>query len=180
MAELANFSDISDNEAAPAAPHPYVACLLDDFSGWLAKRVEEGSKSQRTLNWYTDYLTSFLAHLRTLESPRPDVPTLTIDQLQPSHLYSWVDAQADWKTGRRGAIIAIQRAMNWSAKAGKLKSVGGKSPLAGMEKPQQGRRELVIKPRSSRPFLPLPGIRTSATCSPPLGKPVPGLTNSSA
>ena len=43
-----------------------------------------------------------------------------------------------------GAIVAMQRAFHWAAKAGKLGSL--KSPLAGMEKPQQGRRELVVTP----------------------------------
>ena len=41
----------------------------------------------------------------------------------------------------RGAMTSVQRALNWAARAGLLKCVGGKSPLASLEKPQQGRRE---------------------------------------
>lgn len=143
MAELAAEAE----PYAPAVPppeHPFVAAVIDDFVGWLRKRVEEGSKARRTLDWYADYLTSFLEHLRTLESPLPPVPTLTVDQLQPDHVYGWVDSQPGWKTGRRGAIIAVQRVFNWAARAGKLKSLGG-SPLAGMEKPAQGRREQLVR-----------------------------------
>lgn len=132
--------------AGPAPEYPYVAVVIDDFVGWLRKRVEEGTKEQRTLDWYADYLTSFLEHLRGLETPPPEVPTLTVDLLLPEHVYAWVDAQAGWKTSRRGAIVAVQRAFNWAAKAGKLRSLGGRSPLAGMEKPAQGRRELVVSP----------------------------------
>jgi integrase len=131
----------------PANAHPFVACILDDFVGWLRNRVEEGSKGQRTLDWYADYLTSFLEHLRGLEKPQPEVPTMTVEQLMPDHVYAWVDGQERWKTSRRGAIVAVQRAFNWAAKAGKLRSLGGRSPLAGMEKPPQGRRELVIAPQ---------------------------------
>ena len=159
MSELSRIPDNSDAPAPQQEGHPHVACVLDDFIGWLAKRVEEGSKERRTLEWYSDYLVSFLDHLRTLETPRPAVPTLTVDELRPSHLYSWVDSQADWKTGRRGAIVAVQRALNWANKAGKLKSLGGKSPLAGMEKPQQGRRELVVTPEEFDAVLAAAGDR---------------------
>jgi integrase len=69
---------------------------------------------------------------------------MTVEQLLPGHVYAWVDSQAGWKTSRRGAIVAVQRAFNWAAKTGKLRSLGGRSPLAGMEKPAQGRRELVV------------------------------------
>src|SRR5205814_364899 len=54
------------------------------------------------------------------------------------------DAQPGWKTGKRGAMTAVQRVFNWAARAGKLRSVFGRSPLAGMEKPPQGRREQLV------------------------------------
>lgn len=130
----------------PVPEHPYVAVVIDDFIGWLKKRVEEGTKEPRTLRFYVRYLTSFLEHLRGLEAPPPKVPTMTVDQLLPEHVYGWVDAQERWKTSRRCAIVAVQRAFNWAAKAGKLRTLGGRSPVTGMEKPPQGRRELVISP----------------------------------
>jgi integrase len=43
-------------------------------------------------------------------------------------------------------MTAVQRAFNWAAKAGLLKPVGGASPLAHLEKPQQGRREQIVTP----------------------------------
>src|SRR5579884_4156880 len=46
---------------------PAVATVLDEFTGWLKGRVQEGSKAARTLAWYTDYLNSFLGYLRTIE-----------------------------------------------------------------------------------------------------------------
>jgi len=136
----------------PNAP-PAVAAVVDECFGWLKGRVAEGSKATRTLAWYEGYLTSFLEHLRDQEPGKPDVPALTIDQLQPIHVYRWADAHPEWKTGRRGAMIAIQRAFNWAARAGLLKAVGGRSPLAGLEKPQQGRREQLVTPAEFEDIL---------------------------
>jgi integrase len=132
---------------------PAVATVLDEFPGWLKGRVQEGSKAARTLAWYTDYLNSFLEYLRSIEPSQPPVPTITADQLQPLHVYRWVDAHPDWKSGKRGAMVAVQRAFNWAAKAGLLKAVGGSSPLAGLEKPQQGRREQLVTPEEFEDIL---------------------------
>jgi len=123
---------------------PAVATVLDEFTGWLKGRVTEGSKAPRTLAWYADYLVSFLEFLRGEEPGRPQVPSLTADRLQPLHVYRWVDAHPDWKSGKRGAMVAVQRAFNWAAKAGLLAALGGRSPLAGLEKPPQGRREQLV------------------------------------
>ncbi len=138
-------AELQQAEAVPpaAVTAPAVATVLDEFAGWLAGRVAEGSKAPRTLAWYTDYLTSFLDFLRR-EEPGRQVPTLTADQLEPLHVYRWVDAHPDWKAGKRGAMVAVQCAFNWAAKAGLLKALGGRSPLAGLEKPPQGRREQLV------------------------------------
>ena len=138
---------------APAAPepdYPFVAVVIDEFTAWLRGRVADGTKARRTLRWYERYLASFLRHLRSLETPPPadpgEAPALRVDRLTPALVYSWVDRQAGWKTGKRGAMIAVSRAFNWAAKAGLLKSLGGRSPLAGLEKPPQGRREKLVSP----------------------------------
>ena len=119
---------------------PLVVSVLDQFLDWLEHRVAEGSKAQRTYDWYYTYLQSFA----TFKTPAYRVCDLSIDRLEPIHVYQWVDAQAGWKTGKRGAMTAVQRACNWAAKAGLLKAVGGKSPLVHLEKPAQGRREQLI------------------------------------
>jgi hypothetical protein len=112
MAELAEETPAGQPPEPPPPPeHPFVATIVDDFAGWLRKRVEEGSKAQRTLDWYLKYLRSFLRHLRSLEGPTPadpdEAPLLTIDRLEPSHVYGWVDSQQGWKTGRRGGMTAV-------------------------------------------------------------------------
>jgi integrase len=132
---------------------PPVAVVLDEFVGWLKGRVAEGSKAPRTLEWYVGYLNSFLDYLRDEEPGRPEAPALTVDGLRPIHVYRWVDSHPEWKTGKRGAMTAVQRACNWAAKAGLLKAVGGRSPLAGLEKPPQGRREQLVSPEEFEVIL---------------------------
>lgn len=137
--------------------HPFVSDVINAFVHWLKARVAEGSKARRTLEWYHKYLTSFVRFLRSLEGPQgqdpDDPPALTVDRLEPIHVYSWVDNQPGWKTGRRGAMTAVQRAFSFAAKAGLLKSIGSHSPIAALEKPAQGRRELLVSERDYREVL---------------------------
>jgi integrase len=102
--------------------------VLEAFLDWCEKH-----RAPRTYDWYREYLESFA---RTL--PRD----LTIVQLRPIHVQRWVDAQPGWQTGKRGAIIAVQRAFNWAAKMGLIES----NPVRHVEKPRAGRRDLVITP----------------------------------
>ena len=129
----------------------------DAFGAWLKSEVAGGSKAQRTLEWYVDYLTSFLRYLRSVEGPGEpgQPPSITIDKLEPYHVYQWLDSEPGWKTGRRGAMVAVQAAFNWAAKAGILKTIGGKSPVSTLQKPQQGRREQLVTEPEYREVLAL-------------------------
>jgi integrase len=122
----------------------FVVAVLDQFLDWLQNRVQEGSKAPRTFDWYKGYLQSFVKAIPA---------TLTVDRLQPLHVYQWVDGHTGWKTGKRGAMSAVQRALNWAGRAGLLRSIGGKSPIAGLEKPQQGRREQLVTPEEFSAIL---------------------------
>jgi integrase len=117
-----------------------VATVLDKYLAWLDKRVQAGNKSPCTYRWYATYLQSFLL----FGTSDYRIQDLSISQLQPIHVYEWVDSKNSWKTGKRGAMIAVQRVFNWAGKAGLLKEIGGASPIKGLEKPPQGRRELLI------------------------------------
>jgi hypothetical protein len=84
---------------------------------------------------------------------RFSVAELTVDQLQPLHVYEWVDSHPEWKAGKRDAMISVQRPFAWAAKAGLLKSIGSASPLAGLQKPAQGRREQLVSEEEYRDIL---------------------------
>jgi integrase len=103
-----------------------VLSLLDAFLDWCQKH-----KAERTYDWYRDYLESFA---RTIPAG------LTIDRLKPFHVQQWLDANPGWKTGKRGAVIAVQRAFNWAARMGLIAA----NPVRSIEKPKAGRRDQVI------------------------------------
>jgi integrase len=149
----AKMTELQQVDTSSPIKAPSVATVLDQFAGWLKGRVAEGSKAPKTLSWYAKYLTSFLEFLRTEESGHAEVPSLSTEDLQPTHIYRWVDSHADWKSGKRGAMVAVQRALNWAAKAGLLKALGGRSPLAGLEKPPQGRRDQLVSPEEYADIL---------------------------
>jgi integrase len=114
--------------------------VLDGFLDWHKNRVSEGSKAQRTFDWYFGYLQDFAS----FKTDGYVIANLTIDQLEPFHVDQWADSHPGWRTGKNGAISAIQRAFNWAAKAGLLKSIGRRSPISGIEKPSKGRREKLV------------------------------------
>jgi integrase len=116
--------------ATPEAPRPSgelaAVVVIDRFLDWCQKH-----RAPRTYDWYLDYLQSFA---KTLPAG------ITATKVKPYHVHQWVDAQAGWKTGKRGAITAVQRAFNWAEKMGHI----DKSLLRHVEKPAQGRREQVV------------------------------------
>jgi integrase len=126
-----------------------VVSVLDAFLDWLGNRVQEGTKAQRTFDWYKRYLQSF-ASFGTADYA---IGGLTIEQIEPFHIYQWADSHPRWKTGKRGAMSAVQRAFCWAARAGLLNTIGGQSPLAALEKPPQGRREELVSDQEYREAL---------------------------
>lgn len=113
------------DDPRPVAGESAVA-VLDAFLDWCEKH-----RAPRTYDWYRDYLESFA---RTLARG------LAASELRPIHVQRWVDSEPGWKTGRRGAIVAVQRAFNWAAKMGLV----AENPVRHVEKPRAGRRDVVI------------------------------------
>ncbi len=66
----------------------YVASVLDAYLDWLKNRVHDGSRAQRTFDWYHDYLQDFIRF--GTDSYR--IQDLTITQLEPVHVYQWADS----------------------------------------------------------------------------------------
>lgn len=112
-----------------------VLAVLDAFLDWC-----EANKAGRTYDWYRNYLESFAGAI-----PRG----LTVDDLKPFHVQAWLDDNPTWKTGKRGAVIAVQRVFNWAVKMGRIPA----NPVKGMEKPEGGRREHVISDEEFRTML---------------------------
>lgn len=113
-----------------------VAVILDSFLDWVKKH-----KAKRTYKWYSDFAQSFLDH-----APK----RLTVGQLKPFHVQEWVDSKDTWSDStRKGAITTIKTALRFACKQGYIDS----SPIAYIEKPAGGRREVVIPDDHYRKML---------------------------
>ena len=104
-----------------------VPAIIDLFLDWCEK-----NRAPRTYDWYQVRCQAFVDTIP---------PELRVTDLRPHHLQTWVDAHPEWAPGnKRNACRAIQRAMNWAVKQGYI----DRSPIAGFEKPPQGRREQIV------------------------------------
>jgi integrase len=123
--------------------------VLEAFLDWLAARVGDGTNRQRTHDWYEVYIQDFARYVHANEWRIAD---MAVEELEPRHVHAWADSHPGWTTGKNGAIRAIQRAFNWAAKNARslLRGTNGVSPIAGTEKPQPGRRELLISEEEYR------------------------------
>lgn len=121
------FGELLAKPQRRAVPSDSVAAILDAFIDWVQKH-----KAERTYDWYKDFAQSFLDSI-----PKG----LAIGQLKPFHVQTWVDAHNTWgDSTKRGAIITVKRALRWACKQGYIEN----SPIAYMEKPAGGRREVII------------------------------------
>jgi integrase len=103
-----------------------VSALFSKYLAWCQLH-----RSPRTCEWYANHLGSFLAHLG-------EAAELPPDGLKPYHVVEWVDAQTAWgDTYRRGAISAVQRALNWAEDLGYITA----TPIKKVPKPQAKRRD---------------------------------------
>ena len=105
-----------------------VTAIIDAFLDWTEKH-----RALRTYEWYKQRLQWFIEF----------IPDLTVGRLRPFHLQQWVDSHSNWSDGmKRGCLIAVQRPFRWAMKQGYIE----RNPVAYIEKPQAGTRELVISP----------------------------------
>jgi integrase/recombinase XerC len=112
----------------PPSDDPLLIEILDAFLDWCLKHREK-----RTFESYEERIKSFLDSLADRRMP--------LKGLRPFHLQQWVDGHPDWNPGmKRGRMQAVQRALNWAVKQGRI----DKSPVAFVEKPPPGKREVVI------------------------------------
>ena len=136
---MCRYHELMGRPKAVAQPVASDAVLgvLDAFLDWCQKH-----EAGRTYDWYRDYLESFA---------RAIPPGLTMARLKPFHVQQWLDANPGWKTGKRGAVIAVQRAFNWAVRMGLIEA----NPTRSMEKPKAGRREHVISSDQFKTILSL-------------------------
>jgi integrase/recombinase XerC len=124
-----------NGQAAPAngeADGLTVAEVFDKYLDWVKK-----NRAPRTAEWYQEHIQDFINF-------KPEVARLPVKELKPFHVVEWADSHGDrWSNAyRRGAIVAIQRPMNWAEELGYIDA----TPIKRIPKPQPQRRESLVTP----------------------------------
>lgn len=129
VAAFARYHELMTQVPPAVVPSDDVISIIDAFLDWCQQH-----RAPRTYDWYKERLQSFVESVPA---------TLTVSQLRPFHVQQWADSHSGWNGGmRRGCMLAVQRAFNWAVKLGHI----DRSPIAYLEKPKAGTRELVISP----------------------------------
>jgi integrase len=105
-----------------------VAVLCDAFLDWVQKH-----RSPATFKWYQDRLQQFVLHH----------PELRIAELKPFHVQEWVDTHPEHAAAtKRNNIRAVKRCLAWALQLGYVDA----NPIAHLQAPSAGRREMVVEP----------------------------------
>ena len=118
-----------------------IAGVLEEFLVW-----SQANQSAKTYRGYKDLLQSFLDHAEVA----------FVRELKPIHITKWLDdhkpkgKHVGWgSSGRRAAIVAVKRALNWAVEQGLIE----KNPLFLVKLPTPVRREVLISNESHRKIL---------------------------
>lgn len=110
-----------------------VIVICDLFLDWTKKY-----RKPRTYEFYLERLQEFVG----------TIPDMSIHQLKPYHVQEWIDTKKS-DGHKRGCITAVTRAFNWAKKMGYVDA----NPIAGMEKPPAGKREVIISAKEFKKIL---------------------------
>ncbi len=132
-AAMQRFHELMAQPRQRSLPAESLAVLFDRFLDWNQRH-----RAPRTYEYYQEKLQDFLNFATTEYAIR----TLTVDGLKPFHVQDWLDSKTCSNGHKRGHVTALKRVFNWAVKMGHTPS----NPIAGLEKPPAGRREIVISP----------------------------------
>jgi integrase len=122
------YYDLMRQPAPKKVPADHVAVVIDAFLEWSQQH-----RSAATYEWSR-------CRLQLLVEKYPD---LRLGQLKPFHVQQWVDGMSGVSGGtKRNFMRAAQRALRWAEQQGYV----DRSPIAHLEKPPAGKREMVVSP----------------------------------
>jgi integrase len=126
---------LADRGRGPKASSITVVRLASKFLEWT-----EREREQSTLEWYGQRLRSFCELFG--ETPAAEI--------QPLDVTRWLAAHPDWAEGNRfNAVTALKRLYRWGKRQGHLTV----NPLAEMEKPTPGRRDVILTDAQCREIM---------------------------
>jgi len=125
------FHDLMSRPVRRTIASDLLACIIDAFLEWTSLH-----RAPDTYGWYRDRLQRFVEAY----------PNLTVRDLRSFHVQEWLDGMTDVASGtKRNYCRAIKRTMRWAEQQGYIDC----NPIAHLEQPKAGKRELV---RSQQQF----------------------------
>ncbi len=111
--------------------------VIDAFLDWVSKH-----RAPDTYLWYRYRLERFAKRY----------PNLSTAQLRPYHVQQWLDSLDGLSSGSlRNHCRAIKRCLRWAEQQGYV----DKNPIAHLEQPKAGKREVVLSPTEFADILTL-------------------------
>lgn len=96
----------------------------------LHRRMSRGERSQKTQDWYLQWLPAAAQSFGHLKA----------HALRPHHVEAWLDGHPAWgPTTRANVVGSIKAAFRWAVKVGHLE----RDPVARLERPRARRREVI-------------------------------------
>jgi integrase/recombinase XerD len=124
---LEQYHALMSQPQKPRVKADSVVNVIDLFLDWCQKH-----RAPETYEWYQSRLQLFV---KTIP------PELKTSLLRPFHVQQWIDGYEDLSSGsKRNHCRSVQRAMRWAEQQGYI----DRSPIAYMEKPAAGKRDMVV------------------------------------
>lgn len=111
---------------------PTVTRVCNLFLDWSKRH-----HTPDTYGWYRHFLESFQDHAGKLRVGEPERGE---EVLEGRHVTEWIERNPSWRGGKRSAVVAVKRAMNWAYKEGYVKV----EPLLNLAKPPVRARDRVL------------------------------------
>ena len=122
---LRRYQDLLTQPAKRAVPSGSLLAVFEVFLNWCQKH-----RAPDTYEWYRCRLAHFARkhpHLRAAD-------------LRPFHVQQWIDAMNVSSGTKRNYCRAVKRCMAWAKKQGHIDV----NPIADLEQPRGGKREVVV------------------------------------
>jgi len=135
---LRRYQDLMAKPEKRVVPSGSLLAIIDAFLDWCQKH-----RAPDTYEWYRSRLELFAQR-------HPDLRAI---DLRPYHVQQWIDA-IDVSSGtKRNYCRSIKRCMRWAKQQGHIDL----NPIADMEQPKGGKREVVVSPEEYDELLSLAG-----------------------
>lgn len=133
---LRRYQDLMAKPAKRVVPSDSLLAIIDAFLDWCQKH-----RAPDTYEWYRSRLELFAQKH----------PNLRAIDLRPFHVQQWIDAMDVSSGTKRNYCRSVKRCMRWAKRQGHI----DRNPIADLEQPRGGKREVVVAPDEYEKLLSL-------------------------